>query len=356
MEQLPESKNGSSPATIPSAAVSRPDAARLEIFSTCPESSGTDRALYARRVIETARWSEAAGCKGILVYSDNSLIDPWLVCHLIVQNTAELCPLVAVQPIYMHPYTVAKVVASFAHLYGRRIYLNMIAGGFKNDLLALNDTTPHDARYDRLVEYTTIIRELLAGRAPLCYDGKFYKTDKLKLTPALPAELFPGIFVSGSSEAGVAAAQAIGATAIKYPRPPGEEDRLPAGGVAFGVRVGVIARQGEKEAWSIARARFPEDRKGQLTRQLASKISDSLWHRQLANLGAESRPTPYWLVPFENYKTNCPYLVGGYDAVAAELGRYLNSGYRTFIVDIPPSEDELAHTRAAFERALDAAL
>ena len=70
----------------------------------------------------------------------------------------------AIQPIYMHPYWVAKQIASFGYLYGRQIYLNMVAGGFKNDLEALNDTTPHDQRYARLVEYTTIIMSLLDSR------------------------------------------------------------------------------------------------------------------------------------------------------------------------------------------------
>ena len=37
--------------------------------------------------------------------------------------------------------------------HGQRLWLNMVAGGFKNDLAALNDDTPHDKRYQRLVEY-----------------------------------------------------------------------------------------------------------------------------------------------------------------------------------------------------------
>src|SRR5262245_24372040 len=118
--------------------------AGIELFSTCPQSSDTDKASYSQRVVDVARWSEHRGCKGILVYTDNSLVDPWLVSHLILQNTKSLCPLVAVQPVYMHPYSVAKMVTSFGHFYDRRLYLNMVAGGFKNDLIALNDPTPHD--------------------------------------------------------------------------------------------------------------------------------------------------------------------------------------------------------------------
>ena len=328
----------------------------LEIFATCPEGAAWDGTSYAQRVIDVARWSERWGCKGILVYSDNRQLDPWLVSHLILQHTKSLCPLVAVQPVYMHPYTVAKMIATFAHLYRRRIYLNMVAGGFKNDLTALNDPTPHDRRYDRLVEYTVIIRRLLEAAAPVTFQGEFYTVRGLQLTPAVPEGLFPGILVSGSSEAGRLAAQAMGATAVKYPKAPHEET-APDEGVGAGARVGIIAREDGPEAWAVARARFPEDRRGQLTHQLAMKVSDSVWHRQLSDLARTTATGdhPYWLVPFENYKTMCPYLVGSYERVGEELARYLGLGYRSFILDIPPDEEELRHTQAAFEHALERA-
>src|SRR5213594_12000 len=147
----------------------------LEVFSTCTQSTDGDREAYVQRVADVARWSERVGCKGILVYSDNRLVDPWLVSHVVIQNTTRLCPLVAVQPVYMHPYAVAKMAASYGHLYGRRIYLNMVAGGFKNDLVALNDPTPHDRRYDRLIEYTQVIRRLAEASAPVTFEGEFYK-------------------------------------------------------------------------------------------------------------------------------------------------------------------------------------
>jgi alkanesulfonate monooxygenase len=325
----------------------------IKVFSTCPQSSAVARDAYLRNVIEVAHWSEDAGCEGILVYTDNSLLDPWLVAQIIIQNTNRLCPLVAVQPAYMHPYTVAKMVSSLAHLYGRRVYLNMVAGGFKNDLAALNDTTPHDKRYARLVEYTTIIQNLLKGSSPVSYAGEFYIADKLRMTPALPPELIPGIFVSGSSEAGLAAARELRAVAIKYPQPAQCEPECLGESSACGIRVGIIARDSEQEAWSIAHSRFPEDRKGQLTHQLAMKTSDSAWHKQLSQLGSESKANgnPYWLWPFENYKTFCPYLVGDYDRVAEELAKYMERGYTTCILDIPPDKEELHHVQIVFSRA-----
>lgn len=324
----------------------------LSIFSTCPPSNGIPPGKYLRHVQEIARWSEQAGCEGILVYTDNGLVDPWLVSQIIIESTERLCPLVAVQPAYMHPYSVAKMVASFAFLYGRRLYLNMVAGGFKNDLAALNDQTPHDERYARLVEYTTIIQKLLHAGEPVTFEGRHYRVEKLRMTPPLPPALVPGVFVSGSSEAGMNAARQLAATAIQYPKPAAEYAPAdPAEGAGNGIRIGIIARPEEHEAWSVARARFPEDRKGQVTHQLAMRVSDSSWHRQLSELGTDSASeNPYWLVPFQNYKTFCPYLVGSYERVAGEVGRYVDAGYRTFILDVPASPDEMRHIGAMFER------
>jgi alkanesulfonate monooxygenase len=325
----------------------------LKVFSTSPQSSAVERKSYLRNVIDVARWSEDAGCEGILVYTDNSLVDPWMVTQAIIENTTRLCPLVAVQPAYMHPYWVAKKVSTLAYFYGRRIYLNMLAGGFKNDLAALNDTTPHDKRYARLVEYTTIIQELCKGSGPVNYRGEFYTVANLRMSPPVPPELFPGALVSGSSEAGLSAAAALGAVAVKYPQPAEAESDCNDSPTPFGVRVGIVARASEDDAWEVAQARFPGDRKGQMTHQLAMKTSDSSWHKQLSQMVVNPKTAegPYWLWPFENYKTFCPYLVGSYERVAAELAKYIARGYLTFILDIPPTEEELAHINLVLGRA-----
>src|SRR6266581_564510 len=326
----------------------------LKIFSTCPLSAQAQPRTCIRELQEFARSSEEAGYEGILVFTDNGQLDPWLVSQVIIESTGRLSPLVAIQPTYMHPYSVAKMITSFAHLYGRRLYLNMVAGGFKNDLLALNDLTPHDERYARLLEYTTIIQSLLRTADPVSFEGRYYKVTNLKLTPPLPADLLPGVFVSGSSEPGMQAARQLGATPVEYPKPPAEyATALPANGATSGIRIGIIARSEDAAAWSVARARFPEDRKGQLTHQLAMKVSDSSWHRQLSELGDTAEPSPYWLLPFQNYKTFCPYLVGSYTEVAEELSGYLASGYRTFILDVPASPEELEHIHRTFTLARD---
>jgi alkanesulfonate monooxygenase len=326
----------------------------VEIFSTCLPSRNEDPRTFLEQATQAARWSESAGYRGMLVYTDNGLVDPWLVAQMILTSTDRLCPLVAVQPVYMHPYSAAKMVASLAFLHGRRIYLNMVAGGFKNDLVALGDHTTHDARYERAVEYTLIVKRLLSDKQPVTFQGRYYRVKNLKLFPRLPPELAPGILISGSSEAGARAAEVISATRVKYPQPPGEEELQAVNGSGpAGIRVGIITRAHADEAWDVAYTRFPEDRKGQITHDLAMRVSDSKWHEQLSRLGDHpvSDANPYWLVPFENYKTFCPYLVGSYERVGSELAHYMSLGFSTFILDVPASQEDLDHTAMAFEYA-----
>src|ERR1700739_3016979 len=103
------------PRIAPSEAISvgRPLCEGPSVFTTTPPSNGADPDTYRNHVVETALWSEMAGCEGTLVYTDNGLVDPWLVSQTIIACTERLCPLIALQPVYMHPYAAAKLVASF---------------------------------------------------------------------------------------------------------------------------------------------------------------------------------------------------------------------------------------------------
>jgi alkanesulfonate monooxygenase len=339
---------------VPTAVKPGVDGFPVELFSAVPQSWEADP-KFLDKLVSVARWSEQAGCRGILVYTDNRSVDPWMVAQIILQATNTLCPLVAIQPVYMHPYSVAKLISTLGFLYRRRVYLNMVAGGFKTDLQALCDGAPHDLRYQRVLEYTTIIQQLLAGRS-VTYDGKFYQVRNLILNPPLPPELYPGVFMSGSSEAGMLTAQALGATAIEYPKPTEEYSSFPPRTNA-GIRVGIIAADTTNRAWDIAHDRFPGDRKGQVAHKLAMKFSDSQWHKQLSAMEPEDAAPAghYWLWPFKNYNTFCPYLVGDYDEVSDELSKYICAGFTSFVLDIPAELEDLHSTNIVFSKAVEKA-
>jgi alkanesulfonate monooxygenase len=86
------------------------------------------------------------------------------------------------------------------------------------------------------------------------------------------------------------------------------------------------------------------------------KVSDSSWHHRLSGLAKENaeRDT-YWMVPFTNYKTFCPYLVGTYDRVGTELAGYLDKGCSTMILDVPIGGEEMEHVTRAIRRGAELA-
>jgi alkanesulfonate monooxygenase len=137
---------------------------------------------------------------------------------------------------------------------------------------------------------------------------------------------------------------------VRYPKAPGEEHAREEG--VEGIPIGIIARDDSDEVWRVAEDRFPKDGKGQIAKALAMKVSDSQWHEELSERAqTEGRRSPYWLRPFEINKTFCLYLVEAYDVVADGIARYLGVGFATFILDIPPNDEELRHTAVVFEGA-----
>lgn len=322
----------------------------VRIFATVPPPVGAGTG-YRDVVRRAAQLSEDAGFCGALVYSDNRTVDPWAVAQELIAATRRLTPLIALQPVYAHPFAVAQKIASIGLLYDRHVYLNLVAGGNQTDLAALDDRTAHDARYARLVEYTRLIELLLAGGRPVTFDGDHYRVRGLAVFPALPERLRPELFISGSSDAGRRAGEQLGAVAVRYPMPPGADEDVPRGG---GVRLGIIARDTDEQAWRVARDRFPASRAGQMLQRMARQVSDSQWLSQLGT--AAEFPggpgSPYWMGPFHNYASFCPYLVGSHENVAGEVARYLDAGCRTFIMDTARSEADYLDTRDLFARAL----
>ena len=92
----------------------------LDVYGTFP-ASGADPATFTAAIVNVGRWAESAGLQGLLVFTDNDSVDPWAGAQYLLERTPTLVPLVAVQPVYMHPYTAARMVTTLASMYGRRI-------------------------------------------------------------------------------------------------------------------------------------------------------------------------------------------------------------------------------------------
>jgi alkanesulfonate monooxygenase len=307
---------------------------------------------YWKSIENIIVWSDKYDATGVLLFEGNdTFVQPWLAAQVTFATTKRLSPLVAVNPIYMHPYTAAKMVSSFAYLYGRPTYLNMITGTALSYLDALNDRLDKEQRYDRLREYAQLITLLTTsvGQA-VTYDGEYYKTKNVKLEPAVPAKLQPIFYIAGQSEAAAKTARAIGAVHMQML--PAQLDAGLAAG-AEGVHLGIVSRQNEEEAWRAATELYPHDAAGRRIQAFAMSNTDSVWKQRMmmASKMEDGMRPGYWLEPFRNFKADCPYFVGSRLQVAELIARLVLNGIRHIILDSPASELEFGEIDAACKEA-----
>jgi alkanesulfonate monooxygenase len=294
-----------------------------------------------------ATLADRHGFDGMLVFYDHESFDPWAISAALMQHSG-LVPLVALQPYTMPPFTAAKLIHSLSSLYGRRIDLNMITGAAPAELQQVGETLEHDARYERMVEYVQVIRGLLTAEQAFSYEGRYYRYRGLQIGTALPAQLQPRVLVAGASPAARQAAQRIADVAITLPEPMAafvESFAVPNGdGPALGIRIGIVARPTDEEAWAVAHETYPQDRSSR-RRTVMRRNSESEWSRRLATVALEGGADTdvYWTGAYSSNRGSQPLFVGSYRRVAEYLHRYLATGVTTVLLGGLRTEADFEH-------------
>jgi alkanesulfonate monooxygenase len=316
---------------------------KLRVFPTVPRD--LNPVEFIEEIMRFARFSDGSGFTGILLFTGNDMpIEPWSMAQHILAQTAEISPLIAVNPTYMHPFTVAKFVSSFALLYRRKVYLNMVTGTAIADLRSLGDQLSHHDRYSRLDEFIHIVQQLLSSARPVNFKGKFYTTNDLQLRPRLPSVLMPEFLIAGQSDDAHRVAGQRGCLLMQM-LPPNLEEGI----VARGLNFGIFARQGRDEARREARLFFQDSIERRQLLKYSMDNTDSVWKRQLNEAGQKSElhDNGYWLLPFLTLQADCPYLVGSYAEIGAKLRRFADLNVSTIILDMVADEQELNHVGKA---------
>jgi alkanesulfonate monooxygenase len=313
---------------------------RPRIFAISPRTRDVDD--YWTDICKVAAFSETCGLTGVLLFTGNdAYLEPWAVTHELLRRTATISPLVAVNPIYMHPFTVAKMIASLARLHGRKIYLNMVTGTALSHQTAMGDRFSHDERYDRLAEYISIVKALLASPRPVSFAGRYYQIDQLQLYPGVSSEMAPEFLLAGQSDAARRVCEATGSISMQMLPAALEDGLLDVPGMHFGI----VSRETDGAAWKAADALFPQNQENRAMLEYSMSNTDAAWKRRMkadAERGAAAK-NGYWLAPFANFQADCPYLVGSHTHIADMLRRLTQRGVTTFVLDIPARDEEFRH-------------
>ena len=94
----------------------------IRVFTISPRASNATGHL--RDLLAVADWTEHYGGSGVLVFTGNDvMVEPWVATQAILARTTRLMPLVAINPIYMHPFSAARFVMSISR---ERLVLDVV--------------------------------------------------------------------------------------------------------------------------------------------------------------------------------------------------------------------------------------
>lgn len=223
------------------------------------------RPLSHDYVKQVAIAADSLGYEGVLIPTGRSCEDPWVVASSLIPVTRRLKFLVAVRPGLHQPSLAARMAASFDRLSGGRLLINLVTGGDRAELEGDGVFLDHAQRYEQSAEFIRIWREILERShegGTLDYEGQHLSVKGAKLLFPPLQKPYPPVYFGGSSEAAHdLAAEQVDAY-LTWGEPPAEVAKKIADvrekaarhgrSVKFGIRLHVIVRETEDEAWADA--------------------------------------------------------------------------------------------------------
>ncbi|GAB1579239.1 LLM class flavin-dependent oxidoreductase [Bordetella petrii] len=308
-------------------------------------------------LVQVARAAEAVGFHAVLMPTGAACEDAWLLAAALAQETARLRFLVALRPGLELPAYAAQKVATLQAFTAGRLLLNVVTGDDQDQQEAYGDFLQHDERYARTAEFLQVARRMWDGPGQ-DFDGRHYRIDDGGLRR--PLEQAPAVYFGGASAPAEQVAARHADVYLLWGETPamvrqrlermaqlaGRQGRR----LRFGMRLHVIARRSEDEAWaeadrlwrgvapqaieraravlgasqSVGQARMPGLHAGKTVRTVRDlEVAPGLWAGAGLVRGGASTA-----------------LVGDYEQVAVRLREYRDLGVDTFILSGYPNLEE----------------
>lgn len=315
---------------------------------------------YLRQVAQAA---DNLGYEGVLIPTGRSCEDPWVVAASLLPVTQRLKFLVAVRPGLHQPALAARMAASFDRLSNGRLLINLVTGGDRAELEGDGVFLDHAKRYEQSAEFIRIWREILArshAGETFDYGGEHLQVKGAKLFFPPLQQPHPPVYFGGSSEAAHELAGEQVDTYLTWGEPPAEVAKKVADvraraakhgrTVKFGIRLHVIVRETEEEAWADADRLISKLDDEVVSRaQAAFAKMDSEGQRRMAALHAggakrtradlEISPNLWAGVGLVRGGAGTA-LVGNPQQVAARIQEYAELGLENFIFSGYPHLEE----------------
>jgi alkanesulfonate monooxygenase len=318
-----------------------------------PGAGGHERPPTLEYLSQIARAADHLGFDAVLTPTGTHCEDAWLVTAALSQHTSRLRFLVAFRPGVTNPTLAAQQAATFQRLTGGRLLINIVTGGDSFEQRRFGDWLSHDERYARTDEFLTILRGAW-GEELFDFGGWHYKVRGA--TVLEPPDPIPEIFFGGAS--GVAeevAARHVDVYLLwgETPQMVGERiqrvrEKANAFGrsVRFGIRLHVITRDTEQEAWSEANRLLDTMDPGLIdAAQQLLLTSESVGQQRMLSLHGGTRDdleiSPNLWAGIGLVRPGAgTALVGSHEQVAERMWEYHELGIDEFILSGHPHLEE----------------
>ena len=225
------------------------------------------RTVDADYLKQVAVAADTLGYDGVLLPTGRSCEDAWVVASSLMAVTQKLKFLVAIRPGLSTPGLAVRMAATFDRLSNGRLLINVVTGGDQGELEADGLYADHTTRYEISDEFIRIWRNTLAGEggeAGYDFDGKHLKVKGAKALYPAVQKPYPPLYFGGSSEPAHALAAEQMDVYLTWGEPPAAvaakiadvRARAAKRGrtIRFGIRLHVIVRETNEEAWAAADA------------------------------------------------------------------------------------------------------
>lgn len=210
---------------------------------------------------EVAQAAERAGFESVLTPTGSGCEDAWVTCAAIAPYTERLKFIVAFRPDSIAPAWAAHQSASFQRLTGNRLVLNVVTGGDPVEQRSFGDHLDKESRYRRTGEFLEILRRSWSGEI-YDHEGEFFRLEQAGLRRSLDGYEIPRIYFGGASPPALEVASRHADTWLTWGEPVGTvakriapvKEKAKAAGreVSCGLRIHIISRDSEEEAWREA--------------------------------------------------------------------------------------------------------
>jgi len=240
--------------------------------------------------------AEAAGFDYFLVPVATTCWEAWISSAMAVAKTKRIKALVAARPGYVSPVQLAKMAATFDQLSGGRLSVNLIAGQSEAETQSEGILLAKEDRYAMMDEDVSIMKALWTTRGPVDFQGRFHTLKGARISPQPLQQPHPRFYLGGGSpEAWELSAKhadihlfwgdtperiAQNMTTIRGMA--ARHNRT----VGFGMRLQILCRETETEAWDAARELVRDVTEAQ-TRFIRTHYANSVANQRVQQLAQQ---------------------------------------------------------------------